>query len=447
MELLEQIFQAGVVGAGGAGFPTHIKLAGKAEILLINAVECEPLLETDKYLIRNHSEAIIETATLLAQQIEAKEIIIGIKEKNTREIQKLREAIEGLNSSVKLHPMENFYPAGDEQILVYELTKRQIPPGGIPKDVGVVVCNVGTVVNIHQALQGAPVTDKVVTILGEVKQPRIVEVPIGTPIKACIEIAGGATVADYSVILGGPMMGRMVEGEALDQEVVTKTTGGIILLPKDHILFKRKRQTLGQMINRSRSACIQCSQCTDLCPRNLVGHPLRPHRIMRTLSIDRQQPEVLKEALLCCECGICELVACPMGLSPRTINGEMKQLLRKEGIGFTERPALKDVHPMRENRKTNADRLVAKLNLSPYAHRVSGESTFIPAKVVQIPLRQHIGKPAQPIVSVGDVVEKGQLIASIQQGEMGANIHASISGVVKGITDRIEIEAREGGVQ
>ncbi|SNS12373.1 Na+-translocating ferredoxin:NAD+ oxidoreductase RNF, RnfC subunit [Anaerovirgula multivorans] len=443
MDILQKIFQAGVVGAGGAGFPTHIKFNGVAEYLLVNAVECEPLLETDKFLIRHKSKEIIKTLEILARQMKAKKIIIGLKKKNTREFRALSQAIEALNSRAELHLIDNFYPAGDEQILVYELTNRQIPPGGIPKDVGVVVCNVGTVVNVYEALNEKSVTDKFITILGEVQNPSVLYAPIGTSIEACIEMAGGATIEDYNIILGGPMMGGVIEKSQLNEAVVTKTTGAVILLPQNHVIFKNKQQDLVQMINRSRSACIQCSLCTDLCPRNLIGHPLRPHRIMRTLSIDRQQYEVLKEALLCCECGVCELYACPMGLSPKTINGEIKNLLRKEGVKYSNLPMQKEVHEMREYRKVPAERLLCRLDLAGYSDKINEDYITIEPQSVKIPLRQHIGKAATSIVEVGDVVEKGQLIASVNEGDLGANIHASIKGMIKEVNGFIWIEAGE----
>ncbi|ABR46499.1 Respiratory-chain NADH dehydrogenase domain, 51 kDa subunit [Alkaliphilus metalliredigens QYMF] len=446
MDILEKIFEAGVVGAGGAGFPTHIKLDGVAEYLLVNAVECEPLLETDKFITRHKSEEIIKAMEIMGNHIQAKEMVIGLKKKNTKEIQALREAIQCLKSKVTLHLVENFYPAGDEQMLVYEITKRQVPPGGIPKDVGVVVCNVGTVVNIYEALNEKPVTHKLVTILGEVKNPSMVYAPIGTPIEKCIEMVGGPTIQAYRIVLGGPMMGRVIEKSQLNQEVVTKTTGGIIVLPEEHFMLRDKQQDLTQMINRSRSTCIQCSLCTDLCPRNLIGHPLRPHRIMRTLSGDKEQYGVLKEALLCCECGVCEVYACPMGQTPKNINVEIKNLLRQEGIRYSDTSVKNEVNGMREYRKVPAERLLARLELSGYADQVKDGYCSIEPHRVKIPLKQHIGKPATPIVEVGSLVEKGQLIARVNAGDLGANIHASMQGVVSEINEFIWIEAGEKAV-
>ncbi|MCC5912233.1 MAG: 4Fe-4S dicluster domain-containing protein [Clostridiaceae bacterium] len=443
MDILEKIFKAGVVGAGGAGFPTHIKFNGTAEYLLVNAAECEPLLETDKFLMRHKSKEIIQTIELLAEHLEVKKTIIGLKEKNTKEIEALKQAITILNAKVEIHGVENFYPAGDEQILVYELTKRQVPPGGIPKDVGIVVCNVGTIINIKDSFVEKPVTHKLVSILGEVKQPSILEIPIGTSIKACIDMVKGAVVEDYKIILGGPMMGRVIESDQLDEEVIVKTTGAIILLPSYHTIFKGQQQDLVQMINRGRSACIQCSLCTDLCPRNLIGHPLRPHRIMRSLAIDSEEKQVLKEALLCCECGVCEIFACPMGLSPKTINGEIKKLLQGKGVKQTSSYSEKEVHEMREYRKIPTQRLIARLDISRYTNQLKEEYHCMQVNSVKIPLKQHIGKAATAVVKVGDMVEEGQLVGRISEGSLGANVHSSIKGCVKEINEAIWIEAGE----
>lgn len=443
MNVIDKIFQGGVVGAGGAGFPAHVKFNGVAEFLLVNAAECEPLLETDKFLIRCKSQELIKTIEILGKQIQAKKIIIGLKKKNSREVQALKEAILKTKSSVELHLVENFYPAGDEQTLVYEVTKRQIPPGGIPKDVGVVVCNVGTVINVYDALRDKPVINKFVTVLGEVNNPIILEVPIGTSIAECIKMANGVKVQDYKVILGGPMMGKIVDKGQVHEEVVTKTTGAFIVLPKEHYIFKIKEQSFSQMVNRSRSACIQCSLCTDLCPRYLIGHPLRPHRIMRTLSIDYQQHDVLKEALLCCECGVCEIFACPMGLSPCSINIEIKSMLRKEGIKNSPSLTGSQVNLMRENRKVPAERLLSRLDLTAYSGKISDQYITINSSKVKIPLRQHIGISVTPIVQVGNTVKKGQLIAMVGEGDLGANIHSSIEGVIKKIDEYIWIEEEE----
>lgn len=446
MNLIQKIFNAGVVGAGGAGFPTHIKLKSKVEYLIINAAECEPLLETDKFLMRTYSVEIIKAMEEVGKHIEADKLIIGLKAKYKEEIKQLRTAINELGSKVELFELDNFYPAGDEQILVYEVTKRCIPAGGIPLDVGVVVSNVGTIVNIFDAMSEKPVIDKYVSIIGEVNNPCIIKVPIGTGIDKCITAVGGSKLKEFSIIMGGPMMGRVISNEQIGEEVVTKTLGALIIVPRDHYMVKRKETPMKHIINRAKTSCIQCSMCTDLCPRNLIGHKLRPHKIMRCIGLSENNPEVLKEALICCECGICELYACPMGLSPRTINTYLKNEFRKNGIKYEKQQGQVTAKEMREYRKIPVQRLISRLDLTQYQQR-SIEGPFeTETAQVRIPLSQHIGKPASPIVSVGEKVCRGQLIGQIQFEEFGANIHASIDGKVCEVSDAVVIKSDKNEV-
>ncbi|MGE5677799.1 MAG: 4Fe-4S dicluster domain-containing protein, partial [Pseudomonadota bacterium] len=372
MNLFQRIFEAGIVGAGGAGFPTHKKLDCKVEYLIVNGAECEPLLETDKYLMRTKSLEIINAMEKVGSEIEAKKIILALKGKYKEESIHLKKAIEELGSKVELFYLDNFYPAGDEQILVYEVTKRPVPAGGIPLDTGVVVSNVGTMVNIYEALSGKPVIDKYVTVVGEIKQPRILKVPIGISVEKCIEAVGGANMEDFCVIVGGPMMGRVIRASQIKNEVITKTTGALIIIPEDHNIVRRKEMTIGHIVNQARSSCIQCSMCTDLCPRYLIGHKLRPHRIMRSIGFPDRNEDVIKEALLCCECGVCELYACPMGLSPRAVNKYLKGELRKQGIKFekhqetTANIDMTTAKEIREFRKIPPQRLISRLDLGKY---------------------------------------------------------------------------------
>ena len=147
------IQSAGVAGAGGAGFPTHVKLKAKAEYFIVNGAECEPLIETDKYLCRTYPERIVETTAKIASHLEAEHAVIALKGEYKREIQALSQAIEKLNAPVEIFQSEAFYPAGDEQVLVWNVTGRSIPEKGLPLDVGCVVDNVGTVLSIADALE------------------------------------------------------------------------------------------------------------------------------------------------------------------------------------------------------------------------------------------------------------------------------------------------------
>lgn len=446
MDLIEKIFDAGIVGAGGAGFPTHIKLNCSVEYLIINGAECEPLLETDKYLMRADSFKLIKAMEEVGKRIKAEKLIIGLKAKYREEIRVLRKTIEELDSKVELFLLDNFYPAGDEQILVYEITKRSIPAGGIPLDVGVVVSNVGTLINIYEAMYEKPVINKYVTVIGEIKKPCILKVPIGMSVDKCIKAAGGTLIDDYAVILGGPMMGNIIYREETKVEFITKTIGALIVIPRDHYIVNRKELPIKHIVNRAKTSCIQCSMCTDMCPRNLIGHKLRPHRIMRSLGMSEGNEKILMEALICCECGICELYACPMGLSPRRMNAYVKDKLRKKGVRYQNEQEKTIAKEIREYRKIPVNRLISRLDLSKYKDIDVTGPFEVKSNRVCIPLKQCIGKASNPVVSVGDTVSKGQLIGKIEIGELGANVHSSIDGKVFEISDCMVIESEDNEV-
>ena len=233
MDFVEAVKAAGVVGAGGAGFPTHVKLSAKAEWFLVNAAECEPLIETDKYLCRTYPERIVETVAKIAGHLEASHAVIVLKAKYRREMEALQEAIDKTKAPVELFGMRTFYPAGDEQTLVQQVTGRVVPERGLPLDVGCVVDNVGTVLAIADALEGRPVSEKFLSVTGAVAHTQMFHVPLGTPVTEILKKAK-ITVGDYAVIVGGPMMGRMLKDkEAIAQAVVTKTTGNLLVLPAD----------------------------------------------------------------------------------------------------------------------------------------------------------------------------------------------------------------------
>lgn len=441
MDLLEKIREAGIIGAGGAGFPTHVKLNCKVEYFIVNGLECEPLLQSDKFMMRNYSDEIVQATEEIGKAIGAQHIVIGLKEEYEEEVKALKNSILKFNSQVKLHLSRAFYPAGDEQILVYEVTGKTIPPGGIPLNVGTVVSNSGTVLNVFDAMQDRAVTYKFVTVIGEVNRPSIIKVPIGTSVNECLEKCGGASIKDYITIMGGPMMGKRVPKEEVVDRVITKTDGGIIVIPKEHYLAQKEKMTIEHIKNQAKSACIQCHFCTDMCPRNLIGHPLNPHKIMRNIAFEQLDNEETKQALICCECGVCELYACPMGLSPKRINVYLKGKLRNNGVKWQNLSNEFTANVFREYRKIPTERLVARLGLGEYKKQRLQEGEEINPVEVKIPLRQGIGAGTSPVVKVDDLVEQGQLIGVVEEGKMGANVHASISGVVSEISDSIVIKA------
>lgn len=448
--LIEKIFQAGVVGCGGAGFPTHKKLDGQFRWLIINGAECEPLLRTDRYLMIHMADALVCAIDAVADAAQAEHRVIGLKASYRREIAALEAAIEKAGSKIQLHRMESFYPAGDEQVLVYEVTGKVVPPAGIPLDVGAAVSNVATMLAISDAMQGQPLCNKYITVTGEVGTPCIVHAPIGTSIQACIEAAGGAKLAEYAVVVGGPMMGKYLPPQQVPDAVVTKTTSGLIVLAEDHPLALRRDPPMQAILNRAKSVCIQCRTCTDLCPRHLLGHPLEPHRIMRQMAYAPDAGQLLAEvdiqrAMLCSECGVCEVVACPMGLHPRQVNVFLKGKLRASGFRY-QRPAgpfaAKQARP---ERLIPTARAASRAGVGAYQSlRIDSLQELKPQRV-EILLQQHIGAPARAVVKAGEQVQPNQLVAACPEGALGANIHTGIGGTVISVGDRIVIEQRQAG--
>lgn len=440
MSLIQNVYRAGIIGEGGAGFPTHVKINAKAEYFIINAAECEPLLNTDKFLMKKYAKKLVKGVEIVGEHLEAKHMYIALKGKYKEEIAELQKVIDEIESKVELFLMPNFYPAGDEQMIVHLVTKRTVPEAGIPIDVSTVVSNVGTVIHIYDAVNSdLNVTHKYISMLGELKEPRMLYAPVGSSVAECIERVGGSTLEDYDIIMGGPLMGKVITKEQSYTTYIKKTDGGIIVLPKNHYVVARKTKPIETIIKETRTSCIQCRLCSDLCHRHMMGHKLRPHRVMRNIGMSEHDEEIMKEALLCCECGICEMFACPMGLSPRRVNQYVKSELGKQKIRHPKGEINPPENEMIDFRRVPTERLIARLHLMDYYHQHLYDTVELEPKTVHVSTRQHIGKPATPIVNVGDSVTKGQLIGKVDLEDMGANIHASINGTVVEVNENIVI--------
>jgi Na+-translocating ferredoxin:NAD+ oxidoreductase RnfC subunit len=431
---------AGVVGEGGAGFPAHVKYAASVETVIANGCECEPMLYSDQHIMETHAPEIVQALQAVVKATGASRGVIAIKRKYTRAAQAFQSCLGG--ASVELAQLDNFYPAGDEHILVHEVTGRTIPPLGLPKEVGALVANVGSLYSVSQALNAKPVTRKVVTVTGEVGRPSVIQVPIGTKVADCIRQCGGTVTDDPVYVMGGPMMGRFVDTpQDLDQAVITKTSGGVIVLPRGHYLHECATLPLEVMRKRAATACIQCRYCTDLCPRYLVGHSFETHKVMRAFGGGEDTAMGAMQALLCCECGVCELFSCPMRLSPRRINAAMKRQFSEQGVSYQ---GLREVRPqqsaLRNYRKIPAPRLAIKLGISDYMDIHPQYAGAFEPDVVFIPLSQHIGAPAAAVVKVGDQVGVGDMIGEIPGDALGARVHASISGTVVQVNGSVVIE-------
>lgn len=433
-EFLDTVRQAGIVGQGGAGFPSHVKYAAPAEIVIANACECEPLLGSDIYLVIHEAESLVRALVALVGHVGAARGIFAIKKKHEPAVRHISPLAQQVGLEVAL--LEDFYPAGDEHVLVREVTGRTVPPLGLPGTVGAMVTNVGTLHSVAEAMHGRPLTQRLVTVTGDVHQPGIVQAPLGSPVEQCILACGGALQQDYAIIAGGPMMGRCIcassQKEGACDAVISKTSGALIVLPPQHTLIRAMAFDRNSMRRRAQCACIQCRLCTEICPRYLLGHGLEPHRIMLAFAQDAvARPEIIRQALLCCECGACEKIACPMELAPRQINALLKQEWRN--LGDTPKPDLalyEGRNFWRQYRKIPTSRLVERLGLGSFKGMPLPYVGALEPDDVRIPMRQHIGAPAVPRCGVGDSVNVGDVVGDIPEGALGARVHASVTGTV-----------------
>ena len=293
-DVRKKILEAGVVGLGGATFPTHVKLmvpGGKtAEYLIINGAECEPYLTADHMLMMERSEELVAGIEVLMKGLGVEKAIMGIENNKPDAIEKMKKLTDG--TPVRVQGLKVKYPQGGEKQLVHALLKREVPSGGLPIDVGVVVFNVGTAFAAYEAvMKSRPLIDRVVTVTGKsVEKPANFQVRIGTPVSYLIEKAGGLPEDTAKVINGGPMMGKALSN--LDAPVV-KGSSGIVLIRENEAHRNEVKP------------CIRCTKCVGVCPMGL-----EPYLLM-TLSekalFERMEQEKVMD---CMECGSCSYT-CP----------------------------------------------------------------------------------------------------------------------------------------
>ncbi|MBZ4644538.1 MAG: hypothetical protein PWR27_938 [Petroclostridium sp.] len=432
-ELQQIIYNAGIVGAGGAGFPTHKKISEKVETIIVNAVECEPLLKVDRHLVVEYLNEVVQALKILIDALNAGKAYIALKSKNIKYLKNIDE-LSLKTSKVEIKEIPDIYPAGDEVVLTYEVTGKIIPEGNIPLSVGVMVINIETLFNIYKALNGSPVTYKYVTVTGEVDEPVTLCVPVGTPVKKLLAFAGFYDTIEYTVVMGGPLMGSICDPQ---KEVVTKTTKGIIVLPVNHPLIQKKKIKASVAYKRASSACCQCRMCTDMCPRYLLGYSIEVHKTVRSVANEiTTDTAPYLQSHLCSACGVCDYIACTQDIIPRAICSEVKNQMIKNNLRYTNGKAPQKVRNERQYRLLPSQRIIERCGLKKYDIESKTVETPLVVPEVRIPLKQHIGKPATPIVKVGEQVKQGQLIAQVAYEDLGANIHSSINGMVYEINDK-----------
>ncbi|MBQ3197383.1 MAG: electron transport complex subunit RsxC [Alistipes sp.] len=298
--IIAKIKNAGIVGMGGATFPTHVKLSipngCKAEYLIINGVECEPYLTSDHRTMLERGEELLIGVEILKKALKVEKAIIGVENNKPDAIAHLNKLIKEKNFAVTVEPLKVQYPQGGEKQLIAAVTGREVPPPpGLPIHVGAVVCNASTTVAIYEAVQkNKPLIERVVTITGkELKEPRNLLTRMGTPIQKLVDMAGGLPEGDVKVVNGGPMMGRAMVN--LDSPV-TKGCSGVTVFS-------------GNDAHRvDMECCIKCAKCVSACPMGL-----EPYLISKMSKKQMWESVEAERITDCIECGCCQYT-CPAGL-------------------------------------------------------------------------------------------------------------------------------------
>ena len=294
-EILSIIREAGIVGLGGAGFPTHVKLSPppdkKIDAIIVNGCECEPYLTTDNRVMIEESDRVIIGLQIIMKVVPGARGIIAVEDNKPEAIASLMESSRGV-PGIEVAIVKTKYPQGAEKQLVYALMKREVPSGGLPLDVGCIVNNVDTVIAIHRAvLRGRPLMRKIITLTGgAIINPGNYKARIGTKLSDLVELTGGFRFLPTKVVVGGPMMGTAIYD--IDVPVV-KTTGGVLFLSREEAYIPPENN------------CIRCGQCVEKCPMNLI-----PTELNADILNEDGAKFVKHNGLDCIECGSCSYI-CP----------------------------------------------------------------------------------------------------------------------------------------
>ena len=294
-QLVEIVKNAGIVGQGGATFPTHVKISsglGKVDYVIINAAECEPYITGDHRTMLERPEQIIGGATYLAKMFGVDKVVIGVEDNKQNGIDALNACIKEKNAPVVVEPLRCRYPQGGEKQLCQAITGKQVPPGGLPSNIGCAVFNINTTCAIFRAITtGMPVVKKIVTVSGSgVVEPKNIECPIGTPVARLFDACGGLKDGTYKLIMGGPMMGM---AQYTADVPVGKGTGAMLAFCEDEEKTVENPQ------------CIRCGRCVEACPMHL--EPLMLYQYAEKGMLDELNDAHIMD---CMECGACAY-ACP----------------------------------------------------------------------------------------------------------------------------------------
>jgi len=273
-------------------------------------------------------------------------------------------------------------------------------------------------------------------VVGDIPEPVTVRAPVGLSFGDLLRSLGLVPEEIGHVMIGGVMMGRLME--SLD-EVVTRTTGGLLCFPEGHVVPRRYGTKDVHRAAIGKSACDQCSFCTELCPRYLLGHPVEPHIAMRSLEFNEMGMDPILGSQFCSDCNLCTLIACPEDLFPSTACLDNKQQMRAQGLQHASTGVTVPAHSMQEYRRVPISRVIQKLGLADFRNVGPLIEVDWRARELRIPLQQHIGAAAEACVTVGERVEVGQTIGRAPTGSLGVDIHASVSGTVASVGTEVQI--------
>jgi len=429
----------GIIGAGGAGFPSYAKLNSDADTIILNCAECEPLFKLHRQLLAHYTFEIMTALSEVKEAVGAKRVLIALKPSYKEAIDKVNYFLPSFDG-FEISLLPQIYPVGDEIVLIYETTGRVVKPGKLPITEGIIVYNVETMLNTYYAIkEDRNVTFKYITITGEIKNPGTFRVPVGITVKEAVALAGGEKTDGAMYLGGGLMTGNIVQSD----DVVTKKLNAILVLPKNHPIIQKRLSKPVINIHRAMSSCCQCRTCTDLCSRNLLGYPIEPHLFMRAVSKGMSNDtEAVLNTAYCSGCGLCEMFSCPQDLSPRSLIATFKAELKKNNVPTPSEPAFTGVSPDRDYKKVSMKRLRSRLGVTGYYVPAALDEKEVKTDTVKIMMNQHIGPPAKVSVKTGDIVKTGDTVGTTAN-KLGSDVHSSVDGKVIAVNELYVIIKRE----
>ncbi len=441
-DIMLRMRNAGVVGTDKFAVPTYVKLSSKADLVIANGAESEPLLHSEKSLLYEKPGLIIDGIKIAMEATGALKAVIAVRSSEKERMSYLSALLKE-EEDIDLFFLEDFYPSGDDPILVYEVTKKLIPEGKTPLDEGIVVEKLLSFAWMYQGYHGKPVTERPISVVGEVQKPQVSWFPIGTLYKDVLKSAGGTTLdlKDAVVFDGGPLQGEIVK----DLNVgIGKNTSAVMVLPKDHKVSKVKMKSLEEMILQNQGVSGDSSMMEDLCPRYQLGYDIHPSEVMKSFHFPlTMKSATLSSAYLCNDCSLCEFVgSSTLNESPRLVYSEFLKGLARQGKKkpLESSKKIKKVRSNYEYNKVSCSHLTRRIQVEKYD---SFNRSILPKtnpQKVRVPVTRHKGTPAQPVVVEGQSLRMGDVIAFSPPGELGTTYHASIPGRVSEVNDHwIEI--------